>query len=129
MRHTPIPQPLFPLLALVLPALLPLAMAVARARVGIDFGALRSDPAALDLPTLLIHGDADPVVPVELSDALAAARPDVVTYLRVPGAAARRAAVGSSVSAASAAHAAASLMAAVASAAAAWGGVAWRGVE
>lgn len=71
---------------LVLPALLPLAMAVARARVGIDFGALRSDPAALDLPTLLIHGDADPVVPVELSDALAAARPDVVTYLRVPGA-------------------------------------------
>lgn len=70
----------------VLPALLPLAMGVARARVGIDFRDLRSDPAALDVPTLLIHGDADPVVPVELSDALAAARPDVVTYLRVPGA-------------------------------------------
>jgi len=70
----------------VLPALLPMAMGLARARVGIDFGDLRSDPAALDLPTLLIHGDADPIVPVELSDALAAARPDVVTYLRVPGA-------------------------------------------
>lgn len=70
----------------VLPALLPLAMGVARARVGIDFGAMKSDPAALDVPTLLIHGDADDIVPVELSDALAAARPDVVTYLRVPGA-------------------------------------------
>lgn len=71
---------------LVLPALLPMAMGVARARVGIDFGALRSDPAAMEAPTLLIHGDADDVVPVELSDALAAARPDIVTYLRVPGA-------------------------------------------
>lgn len=70
----------------LLPALLPLAMGVARARVGINFRDLRSDPAALDVPTLLIHGEADPVVPVELSDALAAARPDVVTYLRVPGA-------------------------------------------
>lgn len=71
---------------LVLPALLPTAMLLARARVGIDFSALRSDPAALDVPTLLVHGDADPVVPIELSDALAAARPDVVTALRVPGA-------------------------------------------
>lgn len=70
----------------LLPALLPMAMGLARARVGIDFSDLRSDPAALDVPTLLIHGEADPVVPVELSDALAAARPDVVTYLRVPGA-------------------------------------------
>lgn len=70
----------------ILPALLPLAMVLARVRVGIDFGGLRSDPEALDVPTLLIHGNADPVVPVELSDALAAARPDVVTYLRVPGA-------------------------------------------
>lgn len=70
----------------VVPALLPLAMGVARLRVGIDFADLRSDPAALELPTLLLHGDADPVVPVELSDTLAAARPDVVTYLRVPGA-------------------------------------------
>lgn len=72
--------------ALVLPALLPMAMGFARARVGIDFGDLRSDPAAIDVPTLLIHGDADPVVPVELSDALASARPDIVTYLRVPDA-------------------------------------------
>ncbi len=70
----------------VLPALLPLAMGLARARVGIDFAQLRSDPAAMALPTLLVHGEEDPVVPVELSDALAAARPDIVTYLRVPGA-------------------------------------------
>jgi pimeloyl-ACP methyl ester carboxylesterase len=70
----------------LLPALLPMAMGLARARAGIDFTALRSDPAALDVPTLLVHGDVDPVVPVELSDALASARPDVVTYLRVPGA-------------------------------------------
>jgi uncharacterized protein len=70
----------------LLPALLPLAMGLARARVGIDFGDLRSDPAAMRHPTLLIHGDADDVVPVELSDALAAARPDIVTYLRVPDA-------------------------------------------
>ncbi len=72
--------------AVVLTALLPATMALARARVGIDWSELRSDPAALAHPTLLIHGDADGVVPVELSDALAHARPDVVTYLRVPGA-------------------------------------------
>ena len=70
----------------LLPALLPMAMGLARVRVGIDFTDLRSDPAALDVPTLLIHGEEDEVVPVALSDALAAARPDVVTYLRVPGA-------------------------------------------
>ena len=70
----------------LLPALLPMAMGLARLRVGVDFADLRSDPAALDVPTLLIHGEADDVVPVELSDALAAARPDIVTYLRVPGA-------------------------------------------
>ena len=72
--------------AVVLTALLPVTMAIARARVGIDWSELRSDPAALAHPTLLIHGDEDGVVPVELSDALAHARPDVVTCLRVPGA-------------------------------------------
>jgi alpha-beta hydrolase superfamily lysophospholipase len=72
--------------ASVLPALLPATMALARARVGIDWSQLRSDPAALAHPTLLIHGSADSTVPVELSDAFAEARPDVVRYLRVEGA-------------------------------------------
>jgi uncharacterized protein len=72
--------------AAVLPALLPATMALARARVGIDWGELTPDPTALAHPTLLIHGDEDATVPVELSDAFAAARPDIVTYLRVAGA-------------------------------------------
>ena len=37
-------------------------------------------------PVLLVHGDTDPVVPVELSDAFAESRPDLVTYRRVAGA-------------------------------------------
>jgi len=72
----------------VLPVLLPTSMGVARMRVGIDFAQLRhtGDASAFDRPTLLIHGDADSTVPVELSDAIAAACGDHVTYLRVPGA-------------------------------------------
>jgi uncharacterized protein len=40
----------------------------------------------LTRPVLLVHGDADPVVPVALSDGYAEAAPDLVRYLRVEGA-------------------------------------------
>ncbi len=73
----------------VLPMLVPTSMAVARMQAGIDWRSMRhiDEPKSLKQPTLLIHGDADPLVPVELADAFAAARPDIITYLRVPGAA------------------------------------------
>ncbi len=59
-----------------------------RVRFGIDWKALNylSRTEELDVPILLFHGDADTVVPVETSDALAQARPDIVTYHRVPDA-------------------------------------------
>jgi uncharacterized protein len=70
----------------VLPLLLPPTMALAGARGRIDWRGLDhlDDPRRFRLPTLLFHGDLDPVVPVALSDAFAATRPDVVTYHRVP---------------------------------------------
>jgi alpha-beta hydrolase superfamily lysophospholipase len=60
--------------------------AMARARHAVDLAALRFDPDVLTTPTLVVHGGDDPVVPAAGSDALAAARPDLVTYLRIPGA-------------------------------------------
>lgn len=57
-------------------------------RFDIDWDALdylgRSDELAV--PILLFHGDEDDTVPVETSDALAKARPDLVRYVRVANA-------------------------------------------
>jgi dipeptidyl aminopeptidase/acylaminoacyl peptidase len=39
----------------------------------------------IDVPVLVLHGDADPVVPVEQSQRLAAARPDLVELHVLPG--------------------------------------------
>ncbi len=41
----------------------------------------------LKVPILVFHGDADRSVHIRLSERLAAGRPDIVTYVRVPGAA------------------------------------------
>lgn len=72
----------------VLPLLLPTSMAVASLRAGIDWQRMQhlDDPDIFTQPKLLIHGDADRTVPVELADALAEARPDIIRYLRVNGA-------------------------------------------
>lgn len=40
----------------------------------------------LDVPVLLFHGDVDQTIPVDLSESIAKMRPDIVTYVRVPGA-------------------------------------------
>lgn len=71
----------------MLPVLLPTSMRVARMRAGIDFAQLRQldDTEIFTVPTFLAHGEADQVVPVQLSDALAEAVP-AIDYLRVPGA-------------------------------------------
>ena len=65
-----------------------LAKSIASLRFGIDWGSLnylgRADE--LDVPVLLFHGDEDDVVPIETSNALAKARPDLVEYVRVAGA-------------------------------------------
>ncbi len=38
------------------------------------------------MPILLFHSDQDDVVPIETSETLAEARPDIVKYVRVAGA-------------------------------------------
>ena len=72
----------------VLPLLLPPTMALAGRRSSIDWDGLAHlhDARTFDLPTLLFHGSADTTVPVELADAFAQARHDIVTYVRVVGA-------------------------------------------
>jgi alpha-beta hydrolase superfamily lysophospholipase len=64
--------------------LLPVAKAVADWRGDLDFAALEQRPGPV--PVLLFHGTADGTVPIAGSDAFAAARPDLVTYVRVEGA-------------------------------------------
>lgn len=70
----------------MLPALLPATMRLATARHGIDWSRTRSEPGTVAREMLLLHGDEDETVPVATSDALAEARPDLVTYVRFPGA-------------------------------------------
>jgi len=65
-----------------------IAEKLAEIRFDIDWEAMnylrRADE--LTAPVLLFHGDDDHTVPVETSDALAEARPDLVTFIRVEGA-------------------------------------------
>ncbi len=67
------------------PLLTWLGKTVAGWRFGIDWSALDYVAKAdrLHVPILLFHGDADRTVPIRPSDALAAARPDIVTYIRL----------------------------------------------
>jgi pimeloyl-ACP methyl ester carboxylesterase len=78
-----------PVVGLPLPGVLTgVAKTVSNLRFDLDFEALdylkRADELAV--PILLFHGDADDTVPVETSDALAKARPDIVEYVRFAGA-------------------------------------------
>lgn len=69
-------------------ALVPATMTVSALRARIDWrllDALRGDHVHRP-PVLLFHGTGDALVPSSLSDALAAAWPDTVTYHRVDGA-------------------------------------------
>jgi pimeloyl-ACP methyl ester carboxylesterase len=65
-----------------------LGKAVAALRYGFSFDQrdYLQTAAKLKAPILLFHGDADRLVNVRTSDALAKARPDLVTYVRVAGA-------------------------------------------
>lgn len=75
---------------LALPGVLTqVAKGIAGARSDLDWGALDYVDRAseLDTPVLLFHGTADATVPVATSEALAAARPDLVTFVPIPGAA------------------------------------------
>lgn len=64
------------------------AMAATSLRTGIDFSQLNhlSRASEFTQPTLLVHGDIDEQVPVELSRLFAEARGDAVRYLEVAGA-------------------------------------------
>jgi pimeloyl-ACP methyl ester carboxylesterase len=79
-----------PLLGIPVPSsLTSVARWMAGIRFGVDWGELdylsRADE--LDVPILLIHGVDDEDVPIDTSEALAEARPDLVTFVRVADAA------------------------------------------
>jgi alpha-beta hydrolase superfamily lysophospholipase len=65
-----------------------LAKRIVALRTGLRWKRLNqlSRAADLSVPVLIVHGDADETVPAVTSEAYAAARPDLVTYLPVPGA-------------------------------------------
>ncbi|HUH08514.1 MAG TPA: alpha/beta fold hydrolase [Egibacteraceae bacterium] len=65
----------------------PIAQAVSTLRTGIRWDRLNQVARADEFahPILLFHGSNDQTVPVELSDAFAEARPDLVTYVRTDG--------------------------------------------
>jgi len=66
----------------------PIGKQIAAWRFDIDWAAVDylAQAGGLSAPVLLFHGDGDPKVPVSTSDELADMRPDIVTYVRVPGA-------------------------------------------
>jgi alpha-beta hydrolase superfamily lysophospholipase len=70
------------------PLVLSLAKRIVAVRTGLRWERLNQMRRAAELavPVLIVHGDADETVPAVTSGAYAAARPDLVTYLPVPGA-------------------------------------------
>jgi alpha-beta hydrolase superfamily lysophospholipase len=70
------------------PVVLALAKRIVTLRTGLRWERMNQVSRAGDLavPVLIFHGDADDTVPEPTSAAYASARPDLVTYVRVPGA-------------------------------------------
>src|SRR6266545_2801436 len=78
-----------PLLGVPVPtSLTTVAKAIAGVRYDLDWDRLDYVDRAgrLSVPVLLFHGTADPRLPIAPSQALAAARPDLVTFVPVAGA-------------------------------------------
>lgn len=69
-------------------ALVPLTLAAAGVRGRLDRTVLDHLAGAddLEVPLLVLHGTADPTVPILTSEELAVRRPDLVTLVRFPGA-------------------------------------------